>query len=658
VTDYIACINIYLKASRYPKAHRRFLMMKWTGKFLTAVAVLAGLGGGMVSAQSTFQPTVTGSWNTAGNWSPSGVPNGAGVQSIILTPTAAQSITLDAAISAGNISFTNNATTFISTLANGTGGSLTFNNGGSNATFTANGTNATTNSVTVSASVTLTDSLNLVVNNTSATNAAATFTGALTGAGGVVKSGDGNASFTTANKTYTGATVINGGALNFTATGAATGTSSITVNSGGQLRFTTNGGAYSFGSAVITLNGAGSAGPIGSPGALRSNGTGVNTLANAVILASDSAIFVNATSLQLNGVFSGSSQLTKNGLGTLIFNNAANTATGATLVTAGGITVNAASSLSTGALTLSQSTGVSTLVTLNNTSQTIGSLASVWTDSTGTLSQNLVLNGTALTINQTANTSFGPGAVGTLTSVISGTGGSLVLSASSTGTLTLSGANTYTAGTTINGGTLLANGPTSATGTGNITVNSTGKFGGTGTVSGNVTVAGGGQIQGGNGTTVGSVLSTGNVTIANNGILQAFAGNGGTASDITTTGSSKISAVNFGRSNTSDVIQIALGQDGSLVNGTQYTRRITSYSGTLQNLTTGTFTDGDVGNPFNLTGIGFTVQSGWAVVVGANGVDLVFTPVPEPTTILGLSALALGGVGYIRRRRAAAKVAV
>jgi autotransporter-associated beta strand protein len=225
----------------------------------------------------------------------------------------------------------------------------------------------------------------------------------------------------------------------------------------------------------------------------------------------------------------------------------------------------------------------------------------------------------------------------------------------SAGRLTLTGANAYTGGTTITGGTLLANGQTgtnSGTGTGAVTVNVGGLLGGNGRVSGPVTAAGG-TVQAGQGTVVNEQLTLGgDLILGNNSKLRAVVGNGAVASDTTTaTGSSQF-AVNgsFGRSAPTDLVAIELvvPDPGSFdqTGGTGYTRRVVSNYVFLANLNTGTYTQAD--GVFAVSTTGLPVASNWQVLVGPGGntIDVVFTPVPEPASILLLCAAA----GLLARR--------
>ncbi len=85
----------------------------------------------------------------------------------------------------------------------------------------------------------------------------------------------------------------------------------------------------------------------------------------------------------------------------------------------------------------------------------------------------------------------------TFASLLTSNGGTL--SKSGNGTLTLTGANTYSGGTFINGGTLAVNSASgSGTGSGNVTVQSGGTLTGFGKVSGVITVAAGGKLAPGN----------------------------------------------------------------------------------------------------------------------------------------------------------------
>src|SRR5262249_29494360 len=137
--------------------------------------------------------TGTFTWNDPLNWTPNGVPNGSGA-SATFNVTGAMTVTLDAAIAVGSLTVNNSVASFFS-VQNGTGGPLTFANGGSEAALVLNGTSNTTNNLTMAASLALTDTLRVTVNNTVAsaalTSSPLTFTGAITGAGGFIKDGPG-----------------------------------------------------------------------------------------------------------------------------------------------------------------------------------------------------------------------------------------------------------------------------------------------------------------------------------------------------------------------------------------------------------------------------------------------------------------------------------
>jgi autotransporter-associated beta strand protein len=162
---------------------------------------------------------------------------------------------------------------------------------------------------------------------------------------------------------------------------------------------------------------------------------------------------------------------------------------------------------------------------LNNATQSVGTLSSSFAATTGTQTQTITLNGTALTVNQASDATFGTGAVSTLTSSIAGTG-SLIKQGS--GILTLSSSNTYSGGTTVNNGTLQIGKDNALLTTGALTVN-----GGTfGLQSFNQTVGAfnqtGGDVTGTGTLTVSSFTSTGG------NVSAKIAGTGATFSKNTT----------------------------------------------------------------------------------------------------------------------------
>jgi autotransporter-associated beta strand protein len=258
---------------------------------------------------------------------------------------------------------------------------------------------------------------------------------------------------------------------------------------------------------TLVLKGAvgASPGPIGSGNSLQMNGGNLDNVtpgysiptANQIILSSNftyvgsqnldtglgivtntanRVITVAANTLSLSGPVRGSSaSLSKDGAGTLILSNAL-------LYTGGTAVSNGLLQLGTGIPLPSGTAAAEGLVAsgagifdLNGNGVTISSL-----NGSGTL-DNVSAGGT-LTV--TVGDFDGSG---TFSGVIKNTSGSIGLSKTGAGSLTLSGANTYSGGTAVGSGTVLVNNTSgSGTGSGAVTVSSGATFGGTGTVSGSV----------------------------------------------------------------------------------------------------------------------------------------------------------------------------
>jgi autotransporter-associated beta strand protein len=125
------------------------------------------------------------------------------------------------------------------------------------------------------------------------------------------------------------------------------------------------------------------------------------------------------------------------------------------------------------------------------TSSTIGSLAG---------------GGTVFMDGNNTLTAGGDDTSTTFSGVYQNSGGSAALTKTGTGTLTLSGANTYTGATTVNVGTLAVNGSLVSP----VTVQSGGTLGGTGTITNTVTVQSGGTLSPG---TSPGIIDTGDLTL-------------------------------------------------------------------------------------------------------------------------------------------------
>ena len=225
-----------------------------------------------------------------------------------------------------------------------------------------------------------------------------TFSGNITGAGGVQKDGTGT--------------------LTLTGTNAF---SSIGINNG-TVAF---GGNASLDNALVIL------GETGQSGTFLANGNVTST--SNLLVSTASTVDTGANAVTFS-TLQNSAGLTKNGSGTLTFtgHNASGN-TGAINVTAGTLAVTGTGNLG-GPTPLTLASGTTFNISGASQGETVGSL---------TGAGNTTLGANTLTAGDGSSTTY--------SGVISGSGG---LAKTGAGTLTLSGANTYTGGTTISGGVL------------------------------------------------------------------------------------------------------------------------------------------------------------------------------------------------------------
>ena len=452
----------------------------------------------------------------------------------------------------------------------------------------------------------------LTINNTAASTFAGSIGSATANTSNISLTKNGTGTFTlTGTNYYTGPTTVNNGILSDFNTGGLSvpAASAVTVNTGGTFQIANHAGGVPNIANTFTLSGFGS----GGNGALDFYNSNNFSITGPVTLAADTGIRFDpqgqnslTAPINFSNVISGPGSLT-------LFS------TGNTPVAYVPVTLSAANTYS-GANTVLTSSNADTiapftvnLTTVNNVLPTTtnvifgGNPAGV----TGTYNSNVNLSlvgisqqvagistaGTGIyqVVGASATQSaliVTPSGADTFSGIIGGTAtnnNNLSLTESGTGTLTLTGANTYTGGTTVSSGTLAG---TTTSLQGNIFNSSALVFDQTlpttpiasGTYAG--VIAGLGSVTKNN---AGTVILTGSspyagTTTINGGTLQIGNGTSGSLGGTT--------AVNVGGSTT-----LTVNNNGALNNtSTNVTLGSGTAGGTLQNALNGTATPDGLGN--------------------------------------------------------------
>ncbi len=523
-----------------------------------ATVTLSGNIGNSTASTLTLTGLSTGANTISGN-----INNGTGVTSLAKTAggtwllAGTDAFTGGTTISGGKLQLNNANALENSTVTISTASGLTFSNA------VSGGSTYNLGALKGSSNEKLSDiSNNAVTLDVGSNGTSTTYSGALSGAGGITKVGTGTMFLTTAN-TFTGGATVNNGVLEADATDAF-GTATATANSGGTLAFlagitynralSLNGAGYnSLGALTINGDGGSPSSPsndgsavgsmttfngqitVASNATLNSNG-GTVVLAGGLVKNGTVATLTGGGTFDVNSAISGSSShsdLDVTGATTVAL-NAADSYNGPTMVyggstlqtfAAGALPIPSAGEGSVVTLGNAADSGVINTLDLEGTNQTIAALKST-NDANET---NTVTNSGSSTSTLTVTGIDGNGNTinGTFGGVIAN-GNSPTALAVSGGTQTLSGVNTYSGGTTVSAGKLVVDGgvsgTSSGTGSGAVNVTSTGKLAGSGniTTSSGISLVSGTSLISGDAQTGPTVSGTG-LTITDTNVSVASA---------------------------------------------------------------------------------------------------------------------------------------
>lgn len=377
--------------------------------------------------------------------------------------------------------------------------------------------------------------------------------GKLSGTMTLTKRGSGTLSIATAND-FSGGLKIADGSVNLNNNSGA-GTGTITFDTAGV-------NASLLGSAAITIT---------NPIVIASGSAGTNTLGSSagnqtvtykggITANTNLTISLGGTGqLRYEGIISGNGGVTTAGSGTgfLVFTEPNIYTSGFTMGGSGTIVPQGSSTGTPGSPTAGPfGTGTMILNTGKMRATTAGdvtiynvlTLGGNLTVPTADTEKSLTFSGPAtLTANRTITADVGTTVAGkalTFSGIIAESGSNRKLTKAGTGTMVLSGANTYSGGTAVNNGTLLVNNATGyGTGSGSVVVTNA-TLGGVGFISGAVAVYNSGTLAPGTNSVAGGVLTcAGGLTLAA-GVTNAFDCTASACDKVAVTGALTIQGAN------------------------------------------------------------------------------------------------------------------